>query len=56
MLYYTKGILSEVKRSYLDRYNVANENEKAIVDFNSKQTEEPADTKISRDNMDFEVL
>jgi hypothetical protein len=48
--------VSEVKRSYLDRYNVANEKEKAIVDFNSKQAEEPADTKISRDNMDFEVL
>lgn len=48
--------VSEVKRSYLDRYNVANEKEKAIVDFNSKQPEEPADTKISRDNMDFEVL
>ena len=48
--------VSEVKRSYLDRDNVANENEKAIVDFNSKQAEEPADTKISRDNMDFEVL
>lgn len=48
--------VSEVKRSYLDRYNVANEKGKAIVDFNSKQAEEPADTKISRDNMDFEVL
>lgn len=48
--------VSEVKRSYLDRYNVANEKEKAIVDFNSKQAEEPADTKISKDNMDFEVL
>lgn len=48
--------VSEVKRSYLDRYNVANEKEKAIVDFNSKQAEEPADTKISRDNMDLEVL
>ena len=48
--------VSEVKRSYLDRYNVANEKEKAIVDFNSKQPEEPVDTKITKDNMDFEVL
>ena len=48
--------VSEVKRSYLDRYNVANEKEKAIVDFNSKQTEEPVDTKINKDNMDFEIL
>lgn len=48
--------VSEVKRSYLDRYNVANEKEEVIIDFNSKQAEEPADTKISRDNMAFEVL
>lgn len=48
--------VSEIKRSYIDRYNIANEKEKAIVDFNSKQTEEPVDTKISKDNMDFEVL
>ena len=28
----------------------------ALIDFNSKQPEELADTKISKDNMNFEAL
>lgn len=48
--------ISSIKSSIICNKNLKENSPTALIDFNSKQPEEPADTKISRDNMDFEVL
>lgn len=48
--------ISSIKSSIICNKNLKENSPTALIDFNSKQAEEPADTKISRDNMDFEVL
>ena len=48
-----------IKNADIDNLILENKNDEKetfLVDFNSKQAEEPADTKISKDNMNFEAL
>lgn len=48
--------ISSIKSSIICNKSLKENSPTALIDFNSKQAEEPADTKISKDNMDFEVL
>lgn len=52
---FTHNILS-IKSSIICNKNLKENSPTALIDFNSKQPEEPADTKISKDNMNFEAL
>lgn len=48
--------ISSIKSSIICNKNLKENSPTALIDFNSKQPEEPADTKISKDNMNFEAL
>ena len=48
--------ISSIKSSIIYNKNLKENSPTALIDFNSKQPEEPADTKISKDNMNFEAL
>lgn len=48
--------ISSIKSSIICNKNLKENSPTALIDFNSKQPEELADTKISKDNMNFEAL
>lgn len=48
--------ISSIKSSIICNKSLKENSPTALIDFNSKQPEEPADTKISKDNMNFEAL
>ena len=48
--------ISSIKSSIICNKELKENNPTALIDFNSKQPEELADTKISKDNMNFEAL
>ena len=48
--------ISSIKSSIICNKELKENSPTALIDFNSKQPEEPADTKISKDNMNFEAL
>ena len=48
--------ISSIKSSIICNKELKENSPTALIDFNSKQPEELADTKISKDNMNFEAL